>query len=133
CFRKSLRQLVRANEVTDPERRRGNSMTGLTRASRFCSRSMLMLICWWGGTAPATEQSAMFVPPPRTIADIAAILDQQKPDAERVARARAAAEAQPPQDQDARALVGFYFRRGNARSEIGRIAEAIDDLNKGIA
>ena len=37
-----------------------------------------------------------FVAPPRTIADITAILDQEKPDAEKIAARKAEADATPP-------------------------------------
>jgi CHAT domain-containing protein len=75
----------------------------------------------------------MFAPPPRTIVDITAILDQQKPDTERASRAQAAVDATRPETADAPALVAFYLRRGDARSELGRLSEAIADLREGIA
>jgi len=43
----------------------------------------------------ADAQSSDFVAPPRTIADIIAILDQEKPDPERIAKMQTGAEAQP--------------------------------------
>src|SRR5258708_33866785 len=51
-----------------------------------------------GGGADKGKAAApvSFVPPPRTIADITAILDRQKPDAAKLAANRAAADAQPP-------------------------------------
>jgi CHAT domain-containing protein/tetratricopeptide (TPR) repeat protein len=91
------------------------------------------LICWLTSTSFAVAESTMFAPPPRTIVDITAILDQQKPDVGRASRTQAAADATRPEKADARTLVAFYFRRGDARSELGRLSEAIADLREGIA
>ncbi|MBL8655358.1 MAG: hypothetical protein JNJ97_14210, partial [Alphaproteobacteria bacterium] len=44
----------------------------------------------------ANFQGQAFQPPPRTISDIAAVLDQQKPDPAKVAALAAQADAQPP-------------------------------------
>src|SRR5690348_18455520 len=55
-----------------------------------------------------------FVPPPRTIDDITAILDRQKPDPAKLAANRAIADGQPPAGADAAALADFYFKRGLA-------------------
>ena len=63
-------------------------------------------------------QSA-FVPPPRTISDITALLDQASPDPARVATLRAASDAQPPANASAGALYDFHQRRGQARGELG--------------
>ena len=70
--------------------------------------------------------------PPRTIADITAILDQERPDAARIAKMRADADAEPPQHADARALVNFYYVRAAARSDLGRFQEAVADAKIGI-
>ena len=43
----------------------------------------------------ADAQSSDFVAPPRTIADVIGILEQEKPDRERIAKMQTAAEAQP--------------------------------------
>jgi CHAT domain-containing protein len=91
------------------------------------------LIYWLASTSFSIAQPAKLAPPPRTIFDITAILDQQKPDTERASQARATADATRPENADARALVAFYLRRGGARSELGRLSEAIADLREGIA
>ncbi len=70
---------------------------------------------------------AGFVPPPRAINDITAILDQQKrtePDA----AFRAQADEAPPSTTDRGRLREFYFKRGLAAREIGRAKQEIDDL-----
>jgi CHAT domain-containing protein len=71
-----------------------------------------------------------FVAPPRNISDIAAILDQEKPDAARAARNKAAADAHPPSGG---ALGQFYYRRAQARAALGRTADAIADCEKAIS
>jgi CHAT domain-containing protein len=81
--------------------------------------------------APAAGQS--FVPPPRTIADITAILDQEKPDPARLARMQADAEREPPKDAAAAALVAFYYDRAVARQNLGRFQDSIADCKAGIA
>jgi CHAT domain-containing protein len=68
-----------------------------------------------------------FVPPPRTISDITAILDQEKPDSERLAKLRALADSEPPAPSDPSVLANFYYNRANARFELGRAREAIAD------
>lgn len=64
-------------------------------------------------------------------ADITAILDQQKPDASRRERNRAAADAQPPAGGGQ--LGQFYYRRAQARAALGRTEEAIADCQAAIA
>ena len=70
-----------------------------------------------------------FVPPPRTITDITAILDRQRlADPEGAARARARADQPPPSTTNAATLAEFYYQRGLAAREIGRTSQEIDDL-----
>jgi hypothetical protein len=80
---------------------------------------------------PARAQS--FVAPPRTIADITAILDQEKPDPARLAKMQADAERAPPTNADAGALVAFYYERAVARQNLGRFQDSIADCKAGIA
>jgi len=72
-------------------------------------------------------QGQGFLPPPRTISDIAAILDQQKPDPAKVAVAVARADSQPPAGATDAALARFHFERGNAADELGRGEQAASD------
>ena len=77
---------------------------------------------------PAVAQPASsLVAPPRTILDITAILDQQKPDPGIIAKRRAEAEAQPPENASPTDLVDFYWRRGIAADLIGRLVQKRDD------
>jgi tetratricopeptide (TPR) repeat protein len=68
--------------------------------------------------------------PPRTIADITAILDQEKPDPARAKRMQAAADAEEPAKADAVARAHFYHNRALARSDLGRYAEAGADAKR---
>jgi CHAT domain-containing protein len=81
----------------------------------------------------AHAQTASFVAPPRTIADIAAILDQEKPDPAKTTKRMTDADAAQPPSGGASDLAQFYFKRGQARAELGRIADAVADLEKALA
>ena len=74
-----------------------------------------------------------FVPPPRTIEDITAILDQQKPDPQAAAAARARADQPAPQTNDQATLAKFYFDRALAAREIGRAKQELDDLSTALS
>ncbi len=74
----------------------------------------------------------VFVAPPRTIADITAILDSEKPDPGRVSKLKALADAAPPSGVPAATLARFYYDRGNARSALGRLSDAIADADKSL-
>jgi hypothetical protein len=63
-------------------------------------------------------QTASFVPPPHTIANIAAILDQEKPDPAKANQRKADADAQPPAGAANAALVQFYCKRGQSAREL---------------
>jgi tetratricopeptide (TPR) repeat protein len=85
------------------------------------------------GCSPAVmAQKAGFVAPPRTIADITAILDQEKPDPAKRAKLEAEAAAEPPAGVDRSKLKDFYYKRGQARASLGRLTEAVADLAKAV-
>lgn len=73
---------------------------------------------------------ARFTPPPRTISDIAAVLNEHRPDEARVASLRALADAESPAGASGADLGAFLNGRANARIEIGRTNEAIDDFER---
>ncbi len=83
-------------------------------------------------TASAQRRAPPFVPPPRTIADITAILDQQKQDPKHLAKLGAAAYAAPPTGLRGAALSKFHYDRANIRADLGRNREALDDTLKAI-
>jgi CHAT domain-containing protein len=76
------------------------------------------------GAAPIQP---VFVAPPRTIADITAILDSEKPDDAKIAARKAAVDATPPNDESPTKLAQFYYDRGNARALLARNKEALAD------
>lgn len=76
----------------------------------------------------AQFQGQGFQPPPRTISDIAAILDQQRPDPARVAALITRADAQPATGLSDAARAAFYFDRGTAAAELGRANQRVTDL-----
>jgi CHAT domain-containing protein/tetratricopeptide (TPR) repeat protein len=81
----------------------------------------------------ASFSGTAFVPPPRTIADVTAVLDQQKPaDLATIAELRAQADREPPKTVDQAALATFYFERGKVARHAGRIRQAIDDLTRAV-
>lgn len=69
----------------------------------------------------------IFVAPPRTITDITAILDSEKPDEAKIAERKASAEATPPNNLSAAKLAEFYYNRGYIRGILGRNEEALAD------
>jgi tetratricopeptide (TPR) repeat protein len=81
---------------------------------------------------PGTALPAGFIAPPRTISDIAAILDSEKPDPALIEKLKATADARPSGKESRAQLAQFYFDRGNARTQLGRLADAIEDGNKAI-
>ncbi|MHA1108679.1 MAG: hypothetical protein ACTSQV_06140, partial [Alphaproteobacteria bacterium] len=77
----------------------------------------------------ASFDSQSFVPPPRSITDITAILDQQqRSKSKKTERRDALADGTPPQGASRKKLSKFYKRRGSAARKIGRVRQAIDDL-----
>lgn len=80
----------------------------------------------------AAAQTSTLAAPPRSTADIAAILEQEKPDAKRIANQQAKANAAVPQTDDPRAKARFYIERAEMRGRLGRVREAIADLDKAV-
>ncbi|MFZ0117516.1 MAG: hypothetical protein WAL15_24435 [Xanthobacteraceae bacterium] len=83
-----------------------------------------------GTGEPAAAQTASLVPPPRTIADITAILDQEKPDVGKLAKLAAEADETLPKST-ARAAE-FLYSRAQARAALGRTREATADTEAAI-
>ena len=81
---------------------------------------------------PARAQTLQFIEPPRTISDITAILDREKPNSAILAKNKAAADAQPPRGASAAALFEFYLGRAEARWELGHIGDAREDAEQAI-
>ena len=84
-----------------------------------------------GESTPAADDAAAvqtaFVPPPRTIADITAILDSEKPNEAKIAERKANADAAPPANASPAKLAQFYYDRGAARALLARNKAALAD------
>jgi CHAT domain-containing protein len=91
--------------------------------------SAAMLVAAW---TPGYPDTASLGAPPRTIADVAAMLDQEKPDPARLAEFNAKADAQPPANAEQKALARFYFQRAGARVQLGRVGESVHDAEMAI-
>ena len=82
----------------------------------------------------ATFEGSSFVPPPRTIGDITAILDEQRvADPEEVARRIATADKVPPENPDPQVQAAFYMHRGRSAKEIGRMEQRLQDLRTALS
>lgn len=75
---------------------------------------------------------AGFIAPPRTISDITAILDSEKPDLKVIEKLKSDADSSPTGKESRADLSQFYFNRSAARSQLGRFADSIEDAKKGI-
>ncbi|HLJ20824.1 MAG TPA: hypothetical protein VKU84_11530, partial [Stellaceae bacterium] len=73
-----------------------------------------------------------FVPPPRSISDITAVLDSEKPDPAKVSRYAAQADAQPPAGASGPTLAAFYRDRAVAASQVGRAEQWIADAKEAL-
>src|ERR1700694_1442001 len=75
----------------------------------------------------ASPVQAGFVAPPRTIADITAMLDRERPAPAKLSELKADADAAPAKGAAAADLPQFYYDRGNARALLARNKEALAD------
>jgi CHAT domain-containing protein/tetratricopeptide (TPR) repeat protein len=83
--------------------------------------------------ASFTATPPSFVPPPRTIADVVATLDEYRRDEpEGLADTRALVDQAPPENADSRRLAQFYIRRGRAARSLGRVNQPVEDLAKAV-
>ena len=82
--------------------------------------------------APGTALPAGFIAPPRTISDITAILDSEKPDLKLIEKLKSDANVMPTGKESPKDLSRFYFDRSAARAQLGRVAESIADASKGV-
>jgi CHAT domain-containing protein len=85
-----------------------------------------------GAPALAQTRAPPFVAPPRTIADITAILDQEKPDPKLLAKLRGEADAPPPTGASKAALATFYYNRAHARVNLGHNRDATTDAERAV-
>ncbi|MGO4505370.1 CHAT domain-containing protein, partial [Bradyrhizobium sp. 2TAF36] len=81
---------------------------------------------------PGTALPKDFVAPPRTISDIAAILDGERPDEKMLTDLKSDADATPTGKESRQGLAQFYFDRANARAQLGRLSQAVADADKAV-
>jgi hypothetical protein len=74
-----------------------------------------------------TSFEAPFVPPPRTIVDVTAVLDQHQRDIGKVDALKRAAAQTPPSGGGAYALAHFYYDRAYAFRGLGLVKEELAD------
>lgn len=77
--------------------------------------------------AKLAKENTTLVAPPRSVSDITAILDQQKPDPAKIAELTATADAPVPAGLKGNELAAFHYKRGQARVLLGRSNEAMAD------
>jgi CHAT domain-containing protein len=74
-----------------------------------------------------------FVPPPRTISDVVARLDElASVKSDRETKLRAQADALPPPNQSTEDAARFYLQRGNAARFLGRHRQGVEDVMKAL-
>jgi CHAT domain-containing protein len=106
-------------------------LPGACKPARICV-SLALLLAASTAAALAQQDAARPLLVRRTIADITAILDQEKPDPETVSRLRVAANADPNPGMKAGDLAIFYYRRCEARSDLGEVQNALADCAKAV-
>lgn len=79
-------------------------------------------------TNPVTQN----VPPPRTINDITAILDQIQPDPDKVTKLRNAAGRRKPRSLKGFEAADFFYRRGVAALKLSLLDQALSDAQKAV-
>lgn len=82
----------------------------------------------WPHLARAQAQSA----PPRSTADILAILDEHRPDPAKLNRLREIVARKEPPTADPLDQAKFYIERGRAAGELGMLQRQLEDLRKGL-
>ena len=78
------------------------------------------------------QDKPIFVAPPRTITDITATLDQEKPKPESISRTRSEADAEVSTALPPLQRMVTLEKRSRARAILGRTREAIADLERAI-
>lgn len=119
-----------------------------TAANRPCMQAQMPTAALFDAakvSAPSAKEAAetakavsklkptALVAPPRSISDITAILDQQKPDPAKIAALIAIADAPVPANLKGNDLAQFYYRRGQTRTLLGRNEGALADAEAAVA
>ena len=80
----------------------------------------------------SAAENGTSAPPPRTISDITAVLDQEKPDATRLAAEKIKADTTPPAGLSGAEAAQFYAERGSGASAIGRADQSVADFGEAV-
>lgn len=92
-------------------------------------RIAALLMCWW--LAPSLGAAADApAAPPRTVADITALLDQYRPDPRRMQEVRAILNGTPPQTEDRKDLARFFKQRAVMAEQVGAARQYAEDMRK---
>ena len=94
--------------------------------------SLVVGLLWWLAWSQPASAATQIPAPPRSIADIAAILDQERPDPAKVAARLQATSAPPPAGLADPERAKFYAERSRAASALGRITTAIADVRRAL-
>ncbi len=107
------------------------ALAGPASAQRNVDEAIKVIDAFRGDTKGGGNAAPVsFVAPPRTVADITAILDRQKPDPVKRAASTARADSQPAAGLAPQDLADFYYQRGLAATELGRAQQALEDYRK---
>jgi CHAT domain-containing protein len=98
----------------------------------YSALALLAYVTIGANEAPARDEAPAFVAPPRTIDDITAILDQEKPDPAKIEARKRVAEAQPSASLAGLDLAKFYAQRSDAASTLGRVTQALADMRQAV-
>src|SRR5262249_16046665 len=98
-------------------------------SSRFACVALLLART---PAAFAQSHTSFVSAPPRTIAQITAIRDDERPTPSAAARVRNAADPKPPAKATAAQLAKFHYDRCIARSTLGEYSDATADCAKAV-
>jgi tetratricopeptide (TPR) repeat protein len=106
-------------------------------SSAYLSATLLAAILMGAPTVlaqaaiPSKEEAAIDLekvkPPPRDIKDVLKVLQQSKPNAIEIDKAKAIVATPVPVTEDKEVLNTFYYKRAKAYQDLGKMQEAIAD------
>ncbi len=91
---------------------------------------LLCLVVAWtqaASLARAADDANVFVAPPRSVADVTAILGEYQPDRAKLAEATAEADRPAPTGDSDFDMARFYYLRGLAAQRVGRVSQQLSD------
>jgi CHAT domain-containing protein/tetratricopeptide (TPR) repeat protein len=100
--------------------------------NRFVPATLAVGLLVAVGGMSVSAQSPSGVSPPRTIADIARLLDNERPDAAAIAKLRSAADAKELDSSDRVKRARFFYDRSQARMLLGEFKSALSDAMQAV-